>query len=64
MGLTEDEAAALAELEWELSAPHSLQEIAEHIGCNHVTVWRIEKRALRKLQALTSEDWKGPMRDP
>ncbi len=58
MGLTKKEQAALEELVWELSAPHTLEEIAERLGCSIENVWKIEKRALGKLRAMTSEDWR------
>jgi DNA-directed RNA polymerase sigma subunit (sigma70/sigma32) len=48
--LTPNEEAALAELEWELSAPHTLDEIAERLGKSRRTVQRIEQRALAKMR--------------
>lgn len=57
--MTEAEAKALAELEWELSAPHSAEEIAAHLGCSRKHVWEVEKRALGKLKALLIAEGKG-----
>lgn len=55
--LTPAEAAAIADLEWELTAPHTLEEIADHLGCNEKTVRRIEDRALDKLRSLLPDGW-------
>ncbi len=65
--MTPAEEAALAELVWELSAPHSAEAIAEHIGCDRTTVWRIELAALNKMrERLQAEgkDWSGPLKEP
>lgn len=64
MNLTPNEAAALAELEWELSAPHTLEEIAQHLGCSLRHVSRIERRALEKLRANASDEFRGSTREP
>jgi len=62
--LTPNEAAALAELEWELSAPHTLEEIAEHLGISRFAAARIEKRALAKMRAAMPDGWEGRVREP
>ncbi len=67
--MTADEEAALEELEWELSAPHSLEAIAERLGFSHASVaMRIEERALAKMAAvLRAEgkvDWEGGLQEP
>lgn len=65
--LTPDEAAALDELVWELSAPHTLEAIAERLGRDRYYVMRVEARALKKLRRLLEEqgleDWRGGLRD-
>ena len=48
--LTPNEEAALEELIWELSTPHTLQEIAARLGCRFQLVSQIEHRALRKMR--------------
>lgn len=53
--MSPNEQAALAELEWELSAPHTLEEIAAHTGLTLRSVARIEARALDKMRAMTTE---------
>ena len=62
--LTPNEAAALAELEWELSAPHTLAAIAQHLGCSLRHVSRIEARALEKMRALAPESFQGGLSEP
>lgn len=69
MSLAPNEALALAELEWELSAPHTLEAIAEHLGVTQRTVEKTQARALRKLRILLDEqnlgDWQeGGLREP
>ncbi len=54
--MTPNEEAALNDLVWELSAPHTLEAIAERLGKSRRTVRRIEARALAKLRSLMSED--------
>lgn len=61
--MTPDEAAALEEIVWELTAPHTQEEIADRLGISQQRVDRLEKRALSKLRALISDDWK-PDRPP
>ncbi len=63
-GLTENERAALDELVFELSAPHTLESIADHLGMSRFAVARVEQRALRKLRALAGEDWGGGLTEP
>ncbi len=54
------EEAALEELEWELSAPHSLEEIAARLGLSHASaVMRIEEQALAKMAAILRSEGKG-----
>lgn len=62
--LTADEAAALEELLFELSAPHTQEEIAERLGLERYEVARIERRALAKMRELIADGWKGPLREP
>ncbi len=64
--MTPDEEAALAELVWELSAPHTLEEIAEHLGMSRRTVSRIEAQAFKKLRGLLAEgpDWQEGLKEP
>lgn len=52
------------ELIWELSAPHSLDAIAEHLGVSRRTVARVEQRALAKMKHCVSEDWQSGLKDP
>jgi hypothetical protein len=65
---TPDEIAALDELLFELTAPHTLQEIADRLGCSDVWAGKIETRALAKLRrAMTregKEDWRGALLEP
>lgn len=64
-GLTANEAAALRELEFNLSAPHSAEEIAAHLGCSVRHVNRIETRALAKLRKRAAKNWSpGDLHDP
>jgi hypothetical protein len=51
------EAAALADLVFALTAPHTLEEIADHLGLSRFAVARIERRALGKIRAGMSEGW-------
>jgi len=51
------ERAALRELEFGLTGPHSLREIAEFLGVSNREVGRIERRALEKLADLVDESW-------
>lgn len=64
--MTPNEEAALAELVFELSAPHTLEEIAEHLGISLRHVSRIEARALAKLRGLLEahEDWGDGLSEP
>lgn len=63
--LTPNERAALAELEFELSAPHTLEEIATHLGVSVRHVTRIESRALDKMRSLIeSGDWEEGLQEP
>ena len=50
LSLEEREAAALAELEWELSGPHTSAEIAERLGVSAQTVRNWTERALAKMR--------------
>ena len=54
--MTPDEEAALEELIWELTAPHTVEEIGKRLGCRHQLVSQIQKRALKKLRALLEEN--------
>ncbi len=64
--MTLAEQMALAELEWELSAPHTLEEIAAHLGVSRRTVRRVEARALEKIKGLLiGGQWEdGGLREP
>lgn len=64
MTLTPNEAMALDELEWELAAPHTLEEIATHLGCSLRHVSRIEARALKKLRDRAPDEWRAGLREP
>lgn len=61
--LTKNEKAALEELIWEMTKPHTQEEIAKRLGVSQKTVHKIESRALKKLRELTSEDWQDGLRD-
>jgi hypothetical protein len=63
--LEEREAAALEELEWELSAPHTQEAIAERLGMSQPGILFVERRALKKLRKLASgHGWEDGLRDP
>lgn len=62
--LTRDEAAALEEIVFELTAPHTLEEIAHRIGYTVRGVQFIEQRALAKLRSLIAEEWAGSLDEP
>jgi len=66
--LPPNEALALAELEWTLSSPHTLEAIAEHLGVSRRTVARAEASALAKLKVLLGEsekeDFSEGLREP
>lgn len=63
--LEPNEQAALADLEFELSAPHTLAEIAAHLGYTQRAVEMIEARALKKLRRWlkSTPEWAGGLRD-
>ncbi len=61
--LTPNEAAALEEIVWELTAPHTLEEIAERLGTTHWTVLRIEQRALETMRSFVDDDWQDGLRE-
>jgi hypothetical protein len=63
VSLSPAEEAALAELEFNLSAPHTLQAIAKQLGMPFQQVAAIEKRALKKLREIINPDWQGPLTD-
>ncbi len=56
--MTPDEEAALAELVWRMTSPHTQEDIAAHLGVSQEYVCQVEKRAMAKLQAMTHPDWK------
>lgn len=66
--LTPNEQAALEELVWEMSKPHTLEDIATRLGVPLVTVFDIEKRALRKMRKRLiregKSEWQGPLVEP
>jgi hypothetical protein len=62
--MTANEEAALEELVWEMTAPHTQEEIAARLGIASRTVRRIEVRALAKLRDLVGEDWEDPDSPP
>jgi DNA-directed RNA polymerase sigma subunit (sigma70/sigma32) len=53
--MTPNEEAALEELIWELTAPHTQEEIAARLGMRRELVSDIEQRALRKLRKLLKQ---------
>ncbi len=55
--MTPDEEAALAELVWEMTKPHSQGEIAKHLGIAQQRVSEIEQSAMAKLRALADPIW-------
>ncbi len=61
--MTPDEEAALEELIWEMTKPHTQDEIAERLGVSQPTIHRIEQGALEKLRALVSDDWESGLRE-
>ncbi len=61
---TEAEELALAELVWEMTAPHTLEEIADWLGVSRRTVKRIEDGALTKIRGLVSPDWESGLSEP
>lgn len=62
--LTANEAAALEELEWELSAPHTQEEIAARLRLSRGRIAQIEAAALEKLRAFADPDWLSGVREP
>ena len=50
--MTPDEEAALAELVFHMSGPHTVSAIAKQLGISHQLVSQIEKRALAKMRKL------------
>ncbi len=62
--LTPNEEKALADLVFELSSPHTPEEIAERIGCTARHVRRIEARALLKLRAEMPAGWDASLIEP
>jgi DNA-directed RNA polymerase sigma subunit (sigma70/sigma32) len=56
--MTANEESALEELVWELTAPHTQEEISNRLGISQQRVDKLEKRALSKLRALVDDDWK------
>lgn len=58
------EKKALDELVFHMTAPHTLEEIAEFLGCPLITVWRIEQEALRKMRKDVHDDWESGTQDP
>ncbi len=61
---TEEEELALEELVWEMTAPHTLEDIAEWLNVSRRTVKRIEDRAMAKLRGLVSTDWESGLSEP
>lgn len=63
--LTPNEAAALEELVWELSAPHTQEAIADRLGMSQQGIAVVEKRALVKLRRLMSGSaWEDGLKEP
>ncbi len=66
MSPARSEQLALSDLVFELTAPHTQQEISEHLGISQQRVSRLEKRALRKMRATLEaegKEWSGPLFD-
>jgi DNA-binding XRE family transcriptional regulator len=64
MRLTKNEKAALREILFEMTKPHTQEEIADHLGVSRRTVNRIEEGAMAKLRTLAVEDWKDGLEEP
>ncbi len=63
--MTPNEDAALEELVWEMTAPHTPQEIAARLGITDRSVRRIEERALAKLAVMAAGGgWEEGLREP
>ncbi len=62
--MTLEEEMAMADLIFELSAPHTQEEIAEHLGMPRETVRDIESRALAKLLSFVPPGWDASLREP
>ena len=54
--LTPAEVAALADLVFEMTGPHTLREIAARLGMTHQAVSFHQKKALGKLRARMARD--------
>ncbi len=62
---TEQEHAALEELVWELTAPHTEEEIAGRLGIEARSVRRIQVRALKNLRHFARRGgWESGLSDP
>lgn len=65
---TPEEVAALADLVFAMSAPHTQQEIADHLGIANQRVSEIEARALETLRQILEDegkgDWRGALLEP
>ncbi len=63
--MTENEEAALEEIMWELTSPHTQEEIAARLGVTSRTIRRIETRALAKLRELIEgKGWEEGLKEP
>ncbi len=63
--MTPNEEAALEELIWEMTAPHTQEEIAARLGLTARTVRRIEAKTLKKLRGLAEgRGWEEGLKDP
>ncbi len=56
--MTSDEEAALEDIVWEMTKPHTQEAIAARLGVSQQRVDKIEKRAMAKLRGLVGEDWR------
>lgn len=62
--MTPNEEKAVADLIFELGAPHTLEEISAHTGMALRSVHRIEKRALEKMRLAVTGGWDSSLREP
>jgi DNA-directed RNA polymerase specialized sigma subunit len=54
--LTDNEKAALKEIIWEMTGPHSQAAIAKYLGVGQQYVSEVETRVLRKMKTLLEKN--------